>query len=269
MNKEQPQSSLRLQFIGQSLDEDSLIDGDPGSRSIALELDNHYNISVYGQQKSVFAPGESAYLKMMPGVSASYRSSAGSISRQASNVPYVHVENVSFAMTRSASLQFAPNGSVSWEWLGHSGGSPLFEGRTVTLQSDTVGVLRCQYTVMGTRLRLLVNNWDMGLHEAMEVIVVAVAGEQQASALVRYSRDAEMEPVPYDLSVSDFCSGEVVSGVHVYLDGVSVGTTNASGRIHLGELKPGTIHQLKMTKDGYIDSDNDVLHNDSFTVPTA
>ncbi|MGV9141830.1 MAG: hypothetical protein ACOC1X_02720, partial [Promethearchaeota archaeon] len=35
-----------------------------------------------------------------------------------------------------------------------------------------------------------------------------------------------------------------------------------------GMMKPKTHHSLKMTKTGYIDSDRDVLYNDSFTVPT-
>jgi hypothetical protein len=39
------------------------------------------------------------------------------------------------------------------------------------------------------------------------------------------------------------------------------------GKIFLAELMQGSKHQLKMIRNGYVDSDLDILLNDTFTVP--
>jgi hypothetical protein len=72
--------------------------------------------------------------------------------------------------------------------------------------------------------------------------------------------------VPVGLSVPDFCSDEQVEDVEVFLDGFSIGYTNAEGKIFLEELMQGSQHQLKMIRNGYVDSDLDILLNDTFTV---
>jgi hypothetical protein len=51
------------------------------------------------------------------------------------------------------------------------------------------------------------------------------------------------------------------------MDDLFVGVTNMEGKLFLGNLFVGSVHTLKLIKDGYISSDQDVLYNDSFTVP--
>ena len=74
--------------------------------------------------------------------------------------------------------------------------------------------------------------------------------------------------VAVGLSVPDFCSDEQVEDGEVFLDGFSIGYTNAGVKNFLGELMQGSQHQLKMIRTGYVDSYLDILLNDTFTVPT-
>lgn len=243
----------------------------PGA-DIALDLDEEKNRQVYGQSKTTFAPGETAYLRLISSSDAAYTllSSAGSLSRAASRVPYAEEENLFFSQEKTARLRHLPRGGVSWQWLGHSAGTPLFAGRSVSINSPAVAVLNCQYETLGDRFRLRVSAAQMEGHSDFEVNAVAVQGDQSASCRVRFSvEEGGGEPQPVDLQVRDFCSGEDVEEVEVFLDGAFIGKTSASGRIYLGMLIPGSVHQLKMVRAGYVDSDLDVLHNDSFTVPSA
>ena len=96
--------------------------------------------------------------------------------------------------------------------------------------------------------------------------MVSRNGVALTSTTVTYE-NGELVFVPVELLVSDFCSDEQVEDVEVFLDGFSIGYTNAEGKIFLGELMQGSQHQLKMIRNGYVDSDLDILLNDTFTVP--
>lgn len=263
-----PSASILVDFSG------------PGSDGgLFLALDKEKIRSVYGEDKSSFIPGEAAYLRLfsMPDTPYYLHSSAGSLSVVAREVPYPQEENIVFSWEAERDLSFVPDSSVDWKWMGRSAGNPLFAGTKITLpeievedgapEQKPVGVLNCKYTVMGDRLKLFVPASAMSGFESIEVNVVAVQGQNVASLTVAYSTGLYGEPVPVDLSVSDFCSNEHVWDVMVFIDGEYMGKTNANGTIYLGMMAPGSIHQLKMTREGYIDSDLDVLHNDSFTVP--
>lgn len=260
-----PNSSVQLTFSDSG--------GDAADESLSLSLDGDRNQEVYGQSKTTFAPGEVAYLKLMRSSSAAYQmhSSAGVVSVQATNIPYAFDENITFLMTTSSELQYIPNGAVDFQWMGRDPDQePLVNRRTVSIPSPAVAVLHCEYDSLGDRLRLHVTNSAMGSNDQIQVSVLVVQGEQTASLNVTYALGgSNNEPVPIDLEVRDFCSDEIVEDVEVFLDGTSMGTTNLNGKIYLGELVPGSVHQLRMTKSGYIDSDLDVLYNDEFTVPSS
>lgn len=63
------------------------------------------------------------------------------------------------------------------------------------------------------------------------------------------------------IRVTDYVDEEELSGVTVYIDGVSKGTTDANGELEITNVTVGG-HELKMTKSGYLDSDADTLMND-------
>ena len=67
------------------------------------------------------------------------------------------------------------------------------------------------------------------------------------------------------IRVTDYVDDDELSGVTVWLDLVNKGTTDANGEIALHGVTVGG-HELKLTKAGYLDSDNDTLFNDYIMV---
>ena len=79
----------------------------------------------------------------------------------------------------------------------------------------------------------------------------------------QYSFSAPIRDIT--IRVTDYVDEDELSGVTVYLDGVSQGTTDANGEIALHGVTVGG-HELKLTKTGYVDSDVDTLFNDYIMV---
>jgi len=67
------------------------------------------------------------------------------------------------------------------------------------------------------------------------------------------------------INITDYVSEGDVEGASVYLDGSLQGTTDEDGEITLEDVAIGT-HTLKITKTGYVDSDEDELLNDYLVV---
>ena len=65
--------------------------------------------------------------------------------------------------------------------------------------------------------------------------------------------------------IKDFTSEITLEGVDVYVDGAFAGTTTTSGSLFLQKIAVGN-HTIKITKQGYLSSDADVLANESFVV---
>lgn len=245
------------------------------NEDFSLSLDKEKVLAAYGEEnKSTFAPEETAYLKLLRSSDEEYNLyvSAGVIEKATRNIYYPQSEYVAFPATRTATLTNIPQKSVTWAWMGKAPGEPLFSRRNIRLRLSSddivpVGIMKCEYNTKGDRLKLKVTSDDMGDWDEMEVLVVAIQGDRKTTMRVKYDTGLGGEPVPINLLVKDFCSDEKIIDVEVYLDGVFIGTTGGTGKIYLGELIPSTQHNLKMTKTGYVDSDKDVLHNDTFTVP--
>lgn len=220
------------------------------------------------EEKTSFEPGEFAHLLCYHENPAPYvvRSSAGNTTVVATGISSpVEDELIRFINTTTATLDYPPiPGSMSYEWVGPSPGTPTFNGQTVTMSEKTIGVLKCNYRTPADRIRLQYNVAGTVIAVVIQTINTT---EYTASADVVYAEAVSVEPVAYELDVRDYCSDSNVAGVEVFLDGTSIGFTDINGIIYLGELMPGSTHTLKMVKVGYIDSDLDKLLNDSFTVP--
>ena len=67
------------------------------------------------------------------------------------------------------------------------------------------------------------------------------------------------------IDVTDYVTGGDLETVAVWVDGVSKGNTDANGELLVEGVELGG-HTLKLTKTGYVDSDDDVLLNDYFMV---
>jgi hypothetical protein len=68
------------------------------------------------------------------------------------------------------------------------------------------------------------------------------------------------------IHVHDFATGDTpLENVTVYIDGVSKGTTNASGELTITDVEVGG-HSIKLTHATYVDSDEDEIANDFIMV---
>lgn len=232
--------------------------------SLSLVLDSEKN-----DDKTEFDSGETVYLLCYAENSEPYlvTSSAGSTRIVTTDITVdVEDEIVAFANSDSGSLAYPPllARSMSYEWIGDNGGVPIFEGSNITLPEAITGILQCTYKTLVDRISLV---W-VGEGTVLVAVIQTIDEEQYTASQQVVYTELDLTPVPYDLEIKDFCDDEIVEGVEVLLDGVSIGTTNASGIIYLGELVPGSTHDLKMIKTGFLDSDLDKLNNDSFTVPS-
>jgi hypothetical protein len=67
------------------------------------------------------------------------------------------------------------------------------------------------------------------------------------------------------IRVTDYVDESELQTVTVYLDSVSKGDTDANGELSIAGVTVGG-HELKLTKTGYVDSDDDTLYNDYIMV---
>ena len=233
-------------------------------RAISLDFDTDKNAG-----KTTFNPGDIAYLRLFLQSSDPYTAEVnmGEAKTSATNIHFsIDDEEVRFANIEFGYLRYRPCNDVSYRWIGKDAGTPLFNGKKITLTQSFVAILNCDYKTEGDRLA--VNSDKVG-----SVLVVVIQGEEQASLVVPFVDEdgdgdgEEPTPVPYELEVKDYCTDAVLAGVTVYFDGVDIGQTDVNGVIVLGALVPGDFHELKMAKAGYMNSEDDRLNNDSFTVP--
>lgn len=81
--------------------------------------------------------------------------------------------------------------------------------------------------------------------------------------------DPEPEVIDYDIIIRDHYSKVSIAGASVTLDGVSQGTTDVDGVLTLSSVTRGQTYDIFITKSGYADSDDDLIANDSITIPEA
>lgn len=256
------QASASVTFVSE--DEE-----DPGAEEdgtvLSLSLDDVANAG-----QTSFVANDTAYLRFLSSNSGSYKIkvSMGEAKQVATNIHYNNEDEVQFVNTDSGSLSYIPCGEVNYSWVGTDGGTPLFDGKKITLNGKKVAVLNCNYETEGDRI-------SVGSGTAGTVVVVVIQGDNDASCAITFAEDPDdpgappgPDPVAYELEVKNYCNDGTLLGVMVYLDGIYIGQTDASGIIALGGLMPGSFHTLKMAKSGYIKSEDDKLNNDSFTVPS-
>jgi len=84
---------------------------------------------------------------------------------------------------------------------------------------------------------------------------------------ITIEEDAEtLSPVSVAVVVKEYSSENFIEGATVQIDGETLsGTTDENGTIMAGALASGR-HTIKITKTGYVDSDEDDLENDSFII---
>jgi len=264
MGKRTPSTSVSISFG---------VSGTVETPAIGISLDSDKNTQVYNQEgKTSFLPNEAAYLKVISNVEKyTVHTSLGNIQRTQTGILYDITEDLTFAMESRQTLTHLPSGAIQYVWLGKHGGIPLFREKAVSVSEPVVGVLRCIYQTHGDRFKLVVTTSQItgytsagGMVPAL--VVATIEDGAKSHTTVNYG-GAAASKIPVNLRVSDFCNNAILEGVSVYVNGSLKGTTNVNGVLYLGEMSPGSIHNLLMVKDGYVDSNLDVLYNDQFTVP--
>lgn len=228
---------------------------------VRLTLDEDANLEV-----TTFTIGAHAFVRQFPPGNATYYISAGTLKKSGEKIPItITDEYVRFALAKEGTLNYEPEGTVTYEWYGDSDNErpAYFNGRKVTTSEDVVGILKCSYVTLFDQLEVTYN----GPNPA-DVLVVAVMGDAKDSLAIPFTEGAGTREVI--ITVKDYCNGEIVPYAEITLsaDGYPSTIFNAdiNGDANLGELEIGKHYDIKITATGYTDSDLDALSNDGFTV---
>lgn len=249
------ESNITITFVGEEVVEEDFA---------CIEYDNDANGG-----KTVFEAGDTVFLKVFYTNKYEYVSSGGTLKRTKTKVSQdVEDDYVVFAATNSGYLKYPPDGRVEHSWVGNDGGELIFNGRKVLLAESKVAVLKCSYSTLSDQL-------SIKFDEEGIVVVLVFIGAVKTSRTVMFDI-SEDEPVPYNIKVTDYCSGVDVNAVSVTIttSGVPIegeilagGITDDNGEVYLGMLIPGRRYELSMVRDGYLSSTVDQLNNDFFIVP--
>lgn len=216
-----------------------------------------------------FAIGSDVFVKIMPtGDNNDFFSvNVGNVVKIDSNIPQVVTdEEVSFANSNTANLNYRPSGPVSWSWVGVACGNPNFKGREINLTSNAIGVLKCTYTTYFDRLKVTYS----GVDEA-DVLLVCIRGAVQDSLVIPFVADNVTGATKdVTITVRDYCSDSIVSYANITVWGTGFAeqsfVCNDAGQVIIPDLVIGQTYNIKVTASGYRDSDQDSLDNASFIV---
>lgn len=221
-----------------------------GQEELLLELDNRLN-----GESSRFVPQTDVFIRSFPSSpDLQVSSTMGRVTIEGHHIPLEVEEEIVFANTQEESLKYPASSIISWEWLGRNGGTPLFNGKTITLPNKVYGVLKVNYISYYDSIKLRSDNEG-------KVLVSAWNASSSGSIVIDYTTETK----PVYLTVKDACTKTIIPGASVFVDGQFVGLTDNNGRIFLGELRVGE-HQLKITAQNYQDSDRDTIANDKFII---
>ena len=242
-----PNASIQISFS-----EDDSSSGD----NISLSLDTDKNTELYGEERTTFPGSRSVYLAaIMSPLSAYVRdvdSSDGTVHVLATKLPLDVEETITFTNTKEATLSRAPQGAVSYKWIGSHNHSVRFDGQSVVLRREAIGFLKCTYKTLFTRLRAEVQISAFGGEDTLSVIVLASTnGGAAASITINYSleEDGAAEYKTYIVNATSLCASGVIAGAVVTQDGAAIGTTDGSGNITF-ESWTGT-YTFAATANGY------------------
>jgi len=239
--------------------------------SISIELDDDHHITLYQEAKTEFKKTELVYLKVVPSFTVKPYEilvSNGSCVKKSTNNPESITDLLAFENTKEAQLSDFPIGAVITNWVAGEGGAVLTDERKISTSSKAIGILKCVYEREFDRLELTTS-----LSMTDDQIVVMVGNEEDdeyASITVDYTGEGTVLR-NITLEIKDIVTDELISNASVIVKKESVevfsGTTGETGKVTISDMIVGASYDLEVTATDYIDSNNDYLNNDSFTVP--
>lgn len=241
----------------------------------SISLDDDYNQTVYDvEQISIFNPGQTVYLKIFPPYSKeSYtlESSFGTLSKIQTNKVFNIKETLNFVNQDELKLLHKPDSVVDFCWIGNNIGTPSFSEQKVLLNSKKTGILKCQYSVVGDRLKLVTPVLPItdcvDEDEGYDVLCLGIYSENVAQTTVKFKREETLTS-QVRIIVRDVCTGDPIEGASVSIAGIGDGETNEQGVWQpLKELEAGKTYGIVTHASGYTSSPDDYLNNDSFVMP--
>jgi len=245
------------------------------AEGITIELDDSANLSANNEVRSDFAPDgvDKAFLRVIVDnrdFEYEIKHNGTKITKEGTNIAIEHTETLKFYDEATQELAYKPIVSKDpyvYTFIGaqpkNENGKllvPTFDGKTVRFPESVVASIEVTYKYSADR-------WGLTSQYSGDILVVAIQDRNGEIAKdtedVTFTAEAG-ETQEYTLVVKDFCDDAEIAGATVYLNGALVGTTGNDGTIFLGELFIGQEYFLRVTKTGYINSDEDTLLNDSF-----
>ncbi len=148
----------------------AIVGSDGGAEDIQVELDELAN-----NGKSTFLPSDSAYFLVFTNPSdlgITIDTTLGTITSLGTKL-VERVETLQFVQSSSEGLGFVPDGAVTTEWIGRSGGLVSISGTTVSLPAAINGVLECKYLALAKAYKLSGVTIPAGREEVEVLIVVS------------------------------------------------------------------------------------------------
>jgi len=113
------------------------------------------------------------------------------------------------------------------------------------------------------------NNDELSAEISAEFEAVSTsASSASLSSISSSSSQSEIATTTIVLHYKDFVTGYSLGDVSVYIDGISRGRTNANGKLTVHGITVNTVHTLRASKKGYLNTDSDSLENDQFIINT-
>jgi len=211
--------------------------------------------------KTIFSLSDTVRLKLYPGgTSPELSVTAGSSELHLSDIMETHTEFLVYRDSDTARTTYHINRLISAVWEGRGEGIPKIYGSRLILPRDTTGVLKVTYE---TSYDLI----NVSCKLPTYLLITAKSASLEGDLLIDFTNGYRTEIYSKEvvMTVRDSCTKETVSDAAVYLNGKFSGKTDSKGIVRLGSLKRGT-YGLKITKDGYTDTDKDSIRNDFFEV---
>jgi hypothetical protein len=194
-------------------------------------------------------------------VLSSIGTTGGSVKIENASLQFDCEQTLAFYDSQEGSLQYPCSSVLSTSWVGNSLGAVAVNGKNVRVGQKGYGLLKVKYRVAYVLLKVT------GTTNLEGIIVWAHdSAGKEGYLLVQFRDMASEEYEPVIVEVRDYCSDLPVSGASVKVAGVTKGTTDQWGQVQGGKHKRGEIVTLEVSKQGFKNSKDDALANDSFQV---
>jgi hypothetical protein len=206
-------------------------------------------------QVTTFTVGQDVFLRLYPGNHhPTLYSMRGTVRFDVENIVETITEELIFLNTDSASLQYPAASTPTILWEGRPLVNAIVDGNAVKLSEVATGILTIEYTTIYDRL--VATSAIVG-----KDIIEAQSADRYGALVLEYF--AEISAL-VTIDTTAMCKGERIEGASVAVDGGFVGITNENGEV-TGTFTLGVQHSIQVRKEGFLNTEDDLVANDFFT----